>query len=481
MAGKSVVDLAIVGGGSGGLQLLWNLVQPGRFAGSIALVDYSGGRDGGLGGTCLNVGCIPKKLFHHAGMLARSVRGPEALAYGLPPALRWSPSEAGPWQWPQLTGNVGHYIRSLNFDLWRRVRALGAPVEYLKGEAVFESGASGRPFQLSVGDRSLQASSVVVCTGSRPRVPESLAGDPRVLTSDQLFWRPEPLAASVAVVGGGYIALESASMLAALGHSVSVFMEEPLRAMDRQCAGLVRRSLEAEGVRFVRRDPRAVTPSDLAPFGNVLVAAGRVPNLPRGLDGPITAVIDPRRPGLLALGDVVEGHPQLTPVAHHTARQVAEHLVSGAPIAPFPAEQLASAVFTTPHEYAFAGLSQEEAEGAFGKAAVRVYLSRYNTLDTSMLSTAEPDGIDYDHDGACLAKLVCTGPDQRVVGIHFVGPHAAETIQAFSLALKLGAKKSDFDSLLAIHPTTAEEFCFLTKTPDEDFIKKAGCGGGGSC
>ena len=398
----------------------------------------------------------------------------------MPPALSWKPQETQ-WRWEQLTSNVNSYIRSLNFDLWRRVKSLGANVEYFKGEASFLPSLQS-PFDITVGDHTaLSSRTVVLCTGSTPRLLPDFSGDPRVLTSDQLFWRQQPLGPSVAVVGGGYIALESASVLNALGHRVVVYMEEPLRAMDRQCAALVVQSLEADGVEFVRQSPHRVQRAQLAAFDNILLAVGRVPNVPRGLQGPISAIHAPESPHFYALGDVVENHPQLTPVAHYTARQIADHLVSGAPITPFPAHQLTSAVFTTPYDYAFSGLSEEEARAAHGEEEVRVYLSRYNPLDVSMLSTAEPADIPFDHDGSCLAKLVCVGREEKVVGIHFVGPHAAEIIQAFSLSLKLGATKASFDQLLAIHPTTAEEFCFLSKTPQDDFIKRAGCGGGGSC
>lgn len=436
----------------------------------------------------MNVGCIPKKLMHHAASL-RHAQLHEFEAFGIP-----TDGAAGQVvRWSHMIGNINNYIRSLNFDVWRRVRAL-PNVEYFKGEAEFPNFETspklvnvrrvGTPGEREV-EHSLEADeAVVIATGSRPRVPsvwrESVASG-RTITSDHLFWREEPLGKHVAVIGGGYIALESASALRALGHDVTVYLEEPLRSMDRQSAHIVLEGLESLGVRTVRQSPKLVQPEHVADADNVLLAVGREPNIPSGMTGPIQQLVDPNIKGFYALGDAVEGHPQLTPVAHYSAKQIVAHILHGTPVTPFPQEKLVSAVFTSPFEYAYVGLSHEEAIAAYGEANVQVFLSRYNTLETSMLSTAEPENPAYNPSGRCLAKLVCEGANQRVVGIHFIGPQASEIIQAFSIAVNLGATKAAFDHLLPIHPTTAEEFAFLDKTLDDNFIKKAGCGGGGSC
>src|SRR3989338_10354351 len=200
-------------------------------------------------------------------------------------------------------------IRSLNFDLWRRIKAIGPHVEYIKGEAVFDAAPSLQsPYSLSVGDLSFNSNAVVISTGSTPRRLPEFKDDPRVLTSDDLFWRQEPLGASVAVVGGGYIALESASVLHALCHNVTVYLEEPLRSMDRQCARMIMQLLEEEGIKFVNQSPHRVTLSQFGAFDNIMLAIGRTPNIPRWLPSSIPSIYDEKRPHFYALGDVVENH-----------------------------------------------------------------------------------------------------------------------------------------------------------------------------
>jgi thioredoxin reductase (NADPH) len=559
-------DCLILGGGSGGMAMarsLRSLCKDWR----IAMVDS---RSNGLGGTCVNVGCIPKKLLHDAANFASRFAHFHS-AFGVDDN---SADARLHIEWSKLLANVNNYVRSLNWQYRKSFRSLD--VDVLHGSARFvdshrieicKSDASlDSAFENKVADRSpllidfgagpttphtsatttVEADRIVVACGVEPApahfdVVDHDARSSVVIDSDQLFWRGDVTPRRVAIVGGGYIALEAASFLNGFGADVSVYLRSRdahvLRGMDRQSARMVAELMERSGVRFVgdarvtrvagdtlhyERDGQS---HDERGFDTVLMATGRRPAAPDGpdalhfdaagvrVDEHGFVLTDARThqtsvPHIYAIGDVVSGAPQLTPVAVRSARQAAASMVGSAAAAhSMQNTPLTSCVYTLPSEYAFCGLSEQEAIEQLGGAEhVRCYNSRYTPLDASMArvaSTSTPadrrrsnvfstDNDDDDDEllahSTLLAKVVCRSDNDRVLGMHFVGDNAAEIVQTLSLALSMSTDESPLlkrhlDHMLAIHPSAAEEFTVLAPATRDGHanLKAEGCGGGGSC
>jgi thioredoxin reductase (NADPH) len=541
-------DLVVIGGGSGGLACAKEAkrVQPGA---KVALFDFVApsphGTKWGLGGTCVNVGCIPKKLMHYAGVLSHHFADAKNLG--------WRLSDTDKHEWPALVEAVDNYIRSLNFSYKNQLTK--AKVTYFNALARLVD-AHTVAFTLKGTERTVYAKRIVVATGGRPVYPK-VPGAELGITSDDIFWRAAPPGKTL-VVGGSYIALECASFLHELGYDTSVMVRSILlRGFDQQAACQIGEVMERDGVRFLRpavplklerragaEGPITVTFSvegEAAPrsedFDTVLWAVGRAPAT-RGIgleragvktsDEGFVLVNDEEQtnvPHIYALGDVLEdteggpAHPELTPVAIMTGVLLARRLFGGSK-EKMNYDLVPTTVFSAV-EYGCVGLSQEEAERRLGKDKVEVFVSRYNALESATgdheprlprsscftgpnlwarqvtLARGETweefkegtsDWRDregqYDHN-RLLAKLVCDRTrNHRVVGLHYVGPAAGEITQGFALALRLGATKADFDRLVGIHPTQAEEFTVLSNTLREhgaSFLKKEGCGGGGAC
>ena len=447
-------DLFVIGGGSGGVRAARMAAQRGA---RVALAEKDG--TAGLGGTCVNVGCIPKKLYSYAAHYADAFE--ESRGFG------WE-GEPFKLNWNTLKTNRRHEISRLNTVY----------LSLLTGAGVRVMGSLARitaAHEVEVEGRRWSARSILITTGGTPHVPE-IAGRQMVVTSNEMF-DLDPFPRRLLVVGGGYIACEFASIFNGLGAQVTQLYrgEQILRGFDYDLRHFLAAELRktgidlrlAAGVAGITQthgalevileggDPRA------APLvvDTVLYATGRVPNvLGLGLkevgmkqapDGAI--VVDQNYqtsvPSIYALGDVT-ARVQLTPVALGEAMALVDHLlgpVAGRSPRGMSYQFIPTAVFTHPN-VGTVGYSEEDARARFG--AVTVYRSEFKALRHTLSGSSE----------RTLMKLVVEDASDRVVGLHMVGPDAGEIVQGFAVAMKAGATKAVFDSTIGIHPTAAEEF-----------------------
>ena len=437
-------DLFVIGAGSGGVRAARMAAQAGA---RVAVVD-----DAPLGGTCVNLGCIPKKLYSFAAHYAESFE--ESHGYG------WSAAAVPTLDWSALKVNRAREITRLNGIYLKLLEGAGAQV--IRGRAKVVG-----PHEVQVGGQVYRAKHLLVVTGGRPVVPV-MTGHELAVTSDQIFDLPE-FPKHLVVVGGGYIACEFASIFRGLGAQVTQLYrgEQVLRGFDADVRNFVADEMRKKGVDLrvntdVERIERAadglsVTLRDgsLLSASNVLFATGRHPNT-AGLGlaeqgvalSPSGAVkVDAHYatnvPSIHALGDVTD-RIQLTPVALAEAMALVDHLF-GAGKRSVDYELIPTAVFTHP-SIGTVGLSEHEARERYGK--VSIYRSDFKALKHTLSGSTE----------RTLMKLVVDDASDRVVGLHMVGADAGETVQGFAVAMKAGATKAVFDATIGIHPTAAEEF-----------------------
>jgi glutathione reductase (NADPH) len=437
------LDLFVIGGGSGGVRAARMAAQRGV---RVALAE-----SGALGGTCVNVGCIPKKLYSYAAHYAEAFE--EAEGYG------WNVS-APLLDWPRLKANRAREINRLNGVYLNLLT--GAGVELIRGRATLTDAHT-----VSVNGRSWRARHILVATGGHPSVPE-IPGHELVLTSSDLF-DIDPFPARLLVVGGGYIACEFASIFNGLGASVTQLYrgEQVLRGFDDDVRHFIAAEMGKHGVdlrlgadvRAIRRSAAGLdvtlTDGTGLQVDAVLYATGRVPlvrdlgleaaGVAQGKDGAILVDKNYRTsvPSIHALGDVT-ARVQLTPVALGEAMVLVDHLF-GQGQRTMSYELIPTAVFTHPN-IGTVGLTEAQARQQFG--AIRIFRSDFKPLRHTLSGSSE----------RTLMKLVVEAASDRVVGLHMVGPDAGEVVQGFAVAMKAGATKALFDSTIGIHPTAAEEF-----------------------
>jgi glutathione reductase (NADPH) len=327
---------------------------------------------------------------------------------------------------------------------------------------------------VQVGERVLEGRHVVVAVGGHPRLPD-VPGVELGITSDGFFDLPEQ-PRRVAVVGAGYIAVELAGIFAALGTRVSLVVrkDRPLRGFDDTLREMVVEYLQHDGVELVcGAEPERVTRDEkgrltlttragvvLEDLDQVLWAVGREANTAgldleaTGLEAGVNGVIavdeyqNTRAEGIYAVGDVT-GQAELTPVAIAAGRRLADRVFDGQSQRRLDYELIPTVMFTHP-PLGTVGLSEDAARARFGDS-VRVYLARFNPMYHAFTR----------HKRACAVKLITQGEDERIVGCHAIGPGADEMLQGFAVAVRMGARKRDFDDTVAIHPTTAEELVTL--------------------
>jgi glutathione reductase (NADPH) len=440
-------DLIVIGGGSGGLAAAQRAAEYGA---RVALVESHR-----LGGTCVNVGCVPKKIMWNAAGLAEGLH--EAPDYGF--ALT-----AGDHDWAMLKEKRDAYVLRLNGIYEGNLAKRG--ITLVRSRAHFVDART-----VEAAGSSLSAPHIIIATGGRPLLP-AIPGAELGITSDGFFelpGRPE----RVAVVGSGYIAVELTGIFAALGSKVTQILraETMLKQFDSMIGESMQKILRDAGVRIptparpsaLARDARgslALTLHEgrrLEPFDSVVWAIGRAPaveelRLERAgveLDPYGFIVTDKYQTtsgaGIYAIGDVT-GRAPLTPVAIAAGRRLSDRLFGGKPERHLDYHNIATVVFGHP-PIGTVGLTEQAAREDYGDEAVTVYKSSFIPMYHA-LTTAKP---------RCDMKLVTVGPKKRVVGVHVVGPGADEMMQGFAVAVRMGATKEDFDDTVAIHPTSAEE------------------------
>ncbi|HEY0295839.1 MAG TPA: glutathione-disulfide reductase [Bordetella sp.] len=444
-------DLYVIGAGSGG-------VRASRFAASFgARAAIAESRY--LGGTCVNVGCVPKKLLVYGAHYAEDFE--QAAGFG------WT-AEAPRFDWPRLIANKNREIQRLN-DIYRSL-LVNAGVTLHEGHARIVD-----PHTIEINDQRHTAKHILVATGSWPFVPE-IPGREHITTSNEAFFL-ETLPRRVVVVGGGYIAVEFASIFNGMGAQVTQLYRGALflRGFDNGVREHLREELAKKGVNLrFNADPARI---DKLPDGTLRVtlqdgaaldadcvfyATGRramVDNL--GLentrvqfdkDGFIEVDGDYRTadPSILALGDVINRVP-LTPVALAEGMAIARQLFRPEEYQRVDYSLIPTAVFSLPN-IGTVGLTAEQAR-ATGHT-VKIFESRFRPMKLTLTDSQEKT----------LMKLVVDAETDRVLGCHMVGPDAGEIIQGLAVALKAGATKRIFDETIGIHPTAAEEFVTL-RTP----------------
>ena len=441
-------DLVVIGGGSGGLACAQRATEYGA---KVALIESAR-----LGGTCVNVGCIPKKVMWNAAQIAHMAH--DAVHYGFDLALRGH-------DWRALRESREAYIHRLN-GIYEQNLA-NKKIELLRGHGRFTAVGEVR-----VDDDTLEAPHVVIATGGRSAVP-AVSGAELGITSDG-FFALEKKPDRVAVVGSGYIAVELAGVFAALGSRVSLVIrhEHVLRHFDSMLGDTLMKIMRDEGTaietnatpRALERDIdgslRMLTADGrmLGAFDCVVWAIGRDPKVEGiGLDRAGVKLDDSGHiavdrfqqtnvGGIYAIGDVT-GRALLTPVAIAAGRRLSDRVFGGMTDRHLDYSNIPTVVFSHP-PIGTVGLSEQQARDRYGTESLKLYTSGFVPMYHALTSRKPRAEM----------KLVTVGPEQRVVGCHVIGAGADEMLQGFAIAMKMGATKRDFDETIAIHPTSAEEF-----------------------
>ena len=466
-------DLFVIGGGSGGVRAARMATQRGA---TVALAEAGGvhgshGDDGGLtgaglGGTCVNVGCIPKKLYSYAAHFAESFE--ESHGYG------WE-GAAPVLNWETLKANRKQEISRLNDIYGQLLGGAGVTVIFSRAKLV-----DTHTVEMADG-KQYSAKSILIATGGHPSVPD-IAGRELVVTSNEMFDLPS-FPRRLLVVGGGYIACEFASIFNGLGASVTQLYrgEQILRGFDDEvrhfAAGeMVKAGVDlrlgadvaaiertAEGLKVTLQGDKNQPEAQHITVDTILYATGRVPNVnglgleavqvKQGKEGAITVNADYQTsvPSIYALGDVT-ARLQLTPVALGEAMVLVDHLfgpTAGKAARNMSYQFIPTAVFTHPN-IGTVGYSEADARKEFGAefGGITVFKSEFKALKHTLSGSTE----------RTFMKLLVEDATDRVVGLHMVGPDAGEIVQGFAVAMKAGATKAMFDSTIGIHPTAAEEF-----------------------
>ncbi len=438
-------DLIIIGAGSGGVRLARMSAQRGA---RVAVVESRY-----LGGTCVNVGCVPKKLFVYGAHVSEDLE--DAAGYG------WSfPRDQVKFDWPTLVANKNTEIERLNGIYGRMLENAGVTV--IQGSATLADANT-----VVVGDDRYTARHITIATGSWPVIPE-VPGKESILTSNEMFYLPQ-LPREAVVWGGGYIAVEFAGILAGLGVQTTLLYRGDmfLRGFDDDIREFTAQEMRKKGVDLRFGVTIEAVESDGAHYdvilndgsrlktGLVMAATGRralidglgLEKLGVQISESGHVVVDEHFqtavPSITALGDVI-GTPQLTPVALAQGMVLSRRLF-GDGNGEMDYRCIPTAVFCQPN-IGTVGLTEAEARKAGHQ--VSVYRSEFRPMKHTLSG----------RDERCLMKLVVDAQSDRVLGAHMVGPDAGEITQGLAVALKAGATKAQFDSTLGIHPTSAEEF-----------------------
>ena len=441
-------DYIAIGGGSGGIASINRAAMYGQ---KCALIEAKE-----LGGTCVNVGCVPKKVMWHAAQIAEAIHlyGPD---YGFDTTVN-------NFDWSKLVASRSAYIDRIHASYETGLSK--NRVDVIRGFARFVDAHT-----VEVNGETITADHILIATGGRPSHPD-IPGAEYGIDSDGFFELPA-LPKRVAVVGAGYIAVELAGVVNALGAETHLFVRKhsPLRSFDPMLSETLKEVMMAEGPTLqTEATPKLVVKNndgsltltledDRSFTVDCLVwAIGREPaNDTFNLDvtGVKTnekgyIVVDKFQntnvPGIYAVGDNT-GAVELTPVAVAAGRRLSERLFNNKPEEHLDYNNVPTVVFSHP-PIGTVGLTEPQAREQYGDDNVKIYRSSFTAMYTAVTSHRQP----------CRMKLVCVGKEEKIVGIHGIGAGMDEMLQGFAVALKMGATKKDFDNTVAIHPTAAEEF-----------------------
>ena len=440
-------DLFVIGAGSGGIACARRAAEYGAKVG-IAENDR-------LGGTCVNRGCIPKKLMVYSSRFPAQFE--EAQGYG------WSPVEST-LDWSKLIVAVNQEVERLNGVYQRMLDKSG--VEIIRGYARFVDSHT-----VEIGDRKVTADKILIAVGGRPVKPNSIPGIEHAIVSDNMFHLQEQPKRLV-ILGGGYIGVEFACIMHGLGSEVTQIIraDRILRGFDGDIRSTLQEAMQQHGIQIfnnsqdikIEKTPEGIKVTAKGETEQVaiadvvsLAATGRKPNLDNlALENAEVEVVkgaiavdkhsQTSQENIYAVGDCTD-RINLTPVAINEGRIFADTMFGGKERI-MSYENIPSAVFSTP-ELATVGLTEEQAREKYGDA-VKIYRAKFRPLYHTVSGQEE----------RTLMKLVVDRDSDRVLGAHMIGEHAGEIVQGVAIAIKMGGKKSDFDATVGIHPSAAEEF-----------------------
>jgi glutathione reductase (NADPH) len=449
-------DYLSIGGGSGGIASANRAARLGKKA-AVVEAKY-------IGGTCVNVGCVPKKAMWYAGQISDALK--YAQDYGFEQYLKEGEKQ---FKWAKLVENREAYIERIHAAYQRGFDANDVTV--INGFAKFINKNT-----IEVNGEKITADHITIATGGRPSIPK-LEGAEYGIDSDGFFALTEQ-PKSVAVVGAGYIAVELAGVFHALGTETHLLVrkEKPLRGFDSMLSDTLVEQMAKHGPTLHNHSsPQRIEKLDddrlivhltngktIGPVDTLVWAIGREPAIDNinlestGVKLNDKGFIDTDKyqntnvNGIYAVGDNT-GRAQLTPVAVAAGRRLCERLFNNKPDEHLDYTGIATVVFSHP-VIGTVGLTEDEAIAEYGKENITVYNSQFTALYQAMTE---------DYRDPTRMKLICAGKDEKVVGLHSIGFGSDELLQGFAVAMKMGATKADFDNTIAIHPTSAEEFVTL--------------------
>ena len=454
-------DLIVIGAGSGGLAAARRSSSLGK---NVAIIEHNR-----LGGTCVNCGCVPKKLLHDTAAIIEALH--ESKLIGTNSIKEPTTTEPSP-NWPHVRIQIHEYIAKLHGIYARNLE--NDNVTLLNGHASFVD-----PHTVRIKNSTFQADQFIIATGARPKPPPPIEGNHLTIVSDDVF-HLDNVPARTLIMGGGYIGVEFAGILTSFGSKVTIVQSHDriLAPFDEEVSkhlldlyvalGInvrlhttVSRIEASDSALKVTAQTGASGESYTETFDTIISAVGRAPNVENlGLEaagvkldarGFIAIDEDERTtaPHIFAIGDVTP-RVALTPVAVKAGRQLAERLYGGS-TERMRYDVIPTAVFA-PVEIGVVGLTERQARQRYGDASVRVYRTTFQPMRKALINGTPV---------RALIKMVVAGNDERVVGLHIVGPEAAEIIQGYAVAVTAGLTKKHFDDTIAIHPSLAEEVVTL--------------------
>lgn len=477
---KYLYDYFVIGGGSGGLASAKRAAKLGM---RVALADFVKpsplGTKWGIGGTCVNVGCIPKKLMHFASLTGEMRHDQELCG--------WEVDMKTPHNWETMINNVNNHIRGLNWGYKTQITQAG--IKYYNMLAVLQD-----PHTIKLLDRDnketlVTAENICIAVGGRPQYLDVANCRELCITSDDLFWVQKPPGRSL-VVGAGYIALECGGFLKGLGRDVDILVRSvPLRGFDSEMTGKVVDFMKYTGINFINGAPLSfdkegeqvrvglkitqdgVTTEKSELYDTVLMAIGRYPDV-KSLEleklgvqlAPNGKIQVSKRwqssvDSIFAIGDVASVGLELTPVAIREGQLLADGLFKNE-WKELDYKSVCTTVFT-PLEYAACGFSEQDALLKFGEDDIEVYTSSFKPTDWAF-DPNKPRNV-------CMSKAIVQKSTRKVLGLHYTGPQAGEVMQGYGVAIRLGLTFEDFTDTVAIHPTGSEEIVTMSnkKKPEE--------------
>ena len=444
---KNNFDLMVIGGGSGGLA---SAQRAAEYGANVAVIEQ-----GFLGGTCVNVGCVPKKVMWYAAQHASHFK--LAADYGFDIKIKSH-------NWAQLKNKRDEYIQRLNGIYERNLNARN--IRLIRGSAKFKNESI-----VMVNDTDYSAKKIIIATGGKPIIPEIQGGNLGI-DSDG-FFALDSCPSKVAIIGSGYIAVELAGVLAALGAEVSLFIRTTslIRSFDEMLSEKLKLALQHQGVKVIEnvipysiegsKNNLFLSSEDQDQFGlfeEIIWAVGRSPNI-ESINLTATAVTIDKNAfittdkfqetniqNIYAIGDVT-GKEALTPVAIAAGRRLSDRLFGGMSDRYLEYHTIPTVVFSHP-PIGTVGMTEKMAHEKFGDK-ITIFTSSFTPMFYAL--------SDEENKIPTTMKLITLGDEQKVIGCHIIGDGADEMLQGFAVAIRKGLTKKDFDDTIAIHPTSAEE------------------------